>query len=137
MVGRRTGAASLGRIEWGFVMARGTIALDAETEQAAFNAVRELEPKVKPKTLQELVFEHRADINVALKNHCTYEEIADCLKQFRIEISAATLKRYHRSSGTKAKAKKAVKEEGVKPSEQLTRSKTEKSASLADEFSSY
>ena len=136
MVGRRTGAASLGHIEWGFLMARGTIALDAETEQAAFNAVRELEPKVKPKTLQELVFEHRADINVALKNHCTYEEIADCLKQFRIEISAATLKRYHRS-GTKAKAKKAVKEEGVKPSERLTRSKTEKSGSLADEFSSY
>lgn len=117
-------------------MPRGTLTLDAETEQAAFDAVRHLEPKIKPKTLQELISEHRTDISFALKRNCSYEEIADCLKQFNIEISAATLKRYHRS-GTRAKGKKALKDSGAKPSERLQRTGDTASDSVAAQFSNH
>ena len=104
-------------------------------------------PQYKPKSLQELIVEHRADINAALKNHCSYEEIAACLKQFKVEITPSTLKRYHRT-GTKARAKQALAKQKkgaeAKPSARLSSSKGEKEkeekergADVASEFSSF
>ena len=126
-------------------MPRKVVDIDQETEEAAFAAVRELVPQYKPKSLQELIVEHRADINAALTNHCSYEEIAACLKQFKVEITPSTLKRYHRSGGTKARAKQVLAKQKkgaeAKPSARLSSSKgekeKEKGADVATEFSTY